>query len=454
MKRVRLVVALVAVSGVLSSCAGESAETSAASSTTSTVVVSTTETPTTAAPDGPCLDADDHLVVDSTVSVAGEAASFGYATYSHCPWIETTRSDIAADGFFHDLDQVRVEAEPSGTILIEAPGYPGANLSGGWLIEFTDESQVAAMSAAGEGRWEVAVPDHAAVYRLGLSLKWSTGSAAYAAIVVVGDPAENALVAITPDHDVAIHPTLLPENLAACDAGEDVLLFCDPNVDYIWLELDVRPTSSLFIEYSSPDPFVPGALDLGGPPQAENLGILLSADEILTVSSSGIDTDTVYQILATIPAFDPVARDTACGELDPVELIDYTWMCDLVVSVDGEMGEDDLRELAGVMGNADVLYQFHVVLPGTWMDDWVLVYPRETLDGELAAWRSKILDAAEEVGYDPGLLDDPGSRFDHVMVQPQPDLSSEHWVTIVKRLETAGFNVDLELRQGQWYGND
>jgi hypothetical protein len=172
MDRAGLLVAVFLVAG-LASCAGETAPT------------------TTARPDGPCLDEGDRLVVGASVYVEGEAASFGYATYSRCPWFGPQPTNLAADGFFYDLDRVRVEAEPGETIQIEAPGYPGADLSAGWRAELGEAIGGAEASNLDDGRWEVAAPDDDGVYVLHLGLEWSTGEAAYAATVVVGEPVED-----------------------------------------------------------------------------------------------------------------------------------------------------------------------------------------------------------------------------------------------------------------------
>jgi len=454
MNRARLVAAVGVVAVFLSSCASDGVDTSDPPSTTAAAAVSSTAAVTTAALDGPCLDETDNLVGGSNVYVEGIRASFGYATYNSCPWIEGRPAGMSADGFLHDLDQVRIEVDPSAVVSIEAPGHPGADLSAGWSIQLTTESAIAAMPVGADGEWEVVAPDRPAVYTLQLGLTWSTGDASYAATVVVGDATENLdLVSVAPDHDVEIHPTLLPGNLVECEPGEAVLRFCDPEADYVWIELYVRQAASLDFSRSYPDDLLLGAVRLeGGWP--EHVGVMVSADEILTATSSGIERDSVNQILASIPAFDPTARGAACAQIDPVEFVDYIWMCDLAVTVDGEMGLDDLRALTDVVGREAILYQFTPALPGTSMVGWALVYPSESLDDELAVWRSDVVGAAEEIGYDAGLLDDPGSVFTDVLVQPQPAVAPNEWATVVVVLEAAGFDLEVWLRTGQWYGDN
>ncbi len=405
--------------------------------------------------DGPCYDANGTLTTETAVYVDGVAASLGHAAYSYCPSSGVDRSGWAVDGFFHTLEEAVVETEPQGTVLVSAPGYRGASLTASWRIANTEETQPAQPAAVSDGEWRISVPGREAAYILKLSLIWSTGDASYAATALVGSAGTgySSLVVVSPVGDPAIHPTLLPEAFVACEPGEAVLRFCDPAADHAWLEIGIKPLLDLArgTSLSWDDGLIHGVFTSSNV-DADDWAAPMEDQTAVTVNSSGLG-DEVIDIVRSIPVFDPQYRAGVCSATPPVAMRGVTAMCDLEITGSGRLVEEDVLRLDAALGDAAVLYRYEPVVAGTtagWQS--VLVDPGDDLDELLGRWRVDMIDAAEELGFDPEATDSGSYEVRGLMIRPLPRLTQQEWEAVLSRVGEAGFGLEMQLRFEDWNG--
>ena len=391
--------------------------------------------------DGPCYDASGTLVAGTGVFVDGVSASFGSATYTFCPSAGVDQSATAADGFFHMLDQTIVDAEPGGSVRVSAPGYLGASLTSTWRIANTQrEEHTVQPVAVGDGAWLISVPDREATHILHLGLVWSTGDASYAVTVVVGDSGMDytSLVMVSPGGDPAISPTLLPEAFVVCASSDVELRFCDPDADYAWLEIGIKPLSDLTpgSNLSWDGGLFPGVITSSNA-HADDWAVPIKDQSAVTVNYSGLG-DEVIDIVNSIPVFDSQYRAGLCAATSPADMRGVTAMCDLEVLGDGGLVEDDVVRLDQALADAAVLYRYEPVVTGT-----------------TAGWQRLLVDPGDdldELGFNPEAADSGSYEIRGLMIRPLPRCTQDEWMAALARVGDAGFGLEMHLRTEDWNG--
>lgn len=396
---------------------------------------------------GPCLDSSANQLGNPKITVAGVRASFGFSQIGYCPDVNKTGAEMG-DGFFHDLENAVVRAEPGEAILVSAPGYPGAIVSSTWRVEDVDGSTEAEMASTGVGQWSLAAPDRAAVYVLDISLEWSEGSAAYAVRVAVGDArlSSEALVPVEPAGDLSIHPTLLPAGFVNCDDSGVDLRFCDPTIDYAWLEIEVQPAILLDSWNVHSHDHLLGAMRLEGT-GSQQIGVLLDPASVLTLAASGIRSDILQEIAMSIPAFDSETRGAECEAAEPADLSVVAWKCDLEVGVAGDMVESDVLRFGEIVGDAAVRYQFTPVVEGTGMTQPVVaISSGDVLITQIEDWRHDMVLASEELGIGPTHADPGNYTIKDLLLIIEPEISRGELTELLDQLAAAGFEFEMTLR--------
>ena len=128
-------------------------------------------------------------------------------------------------------------------------------------------------------------------------------------------------------------------------------------------------------------------------------------------------------------------------------------MCDLEVLGDGGLVEDDVVRLDQALADAAVLYRYEPVVTGT-TAGWqrLLVDPGDDLDELIGRWRADMVDAAEELGFNPEAADSGSYEIRGLMIRPPPRCTQDAWMAALARVGDAGFGLEMHLRTEDWNG--